>query len=267
MKIAGHKAMALIHPTAVIESGAKIEADVTIGAYTVIGPHVQIGAGSQVGPHVLIEGDTILGRNNKVGPFTSLGVKPQDLKYKGEFTRLRIGNGNTFREYVNVSTGSVDGKLETVIGNDNFIMCYSHIGHDCCIGNNTILANCATLAGHVDIGDYVVTGGIVAIHQFTRIGAHAMLGGGSMVVQDIAPFVLAFGNRAEPLGINAKGLSRRGFSNEKIAAIKNAYRLVYRNKLPLDDALAKIETDLVPACPELCIFTEFLKNTRRGVAR
>jgi UDP-N-acetylglucosamine acyltransferase len=259
--------MAEIHPTAIVDPAARLAADVRIGPYCIIGPGVSVGAGCAAGPHAVIGGETEIGEGNRIGPFATLGMDPQDLKFKGENTRLRIGSRNVFREYCNVSKGSVDGNFETAIGDGNLFMAYVHIAHDCIVGNGAIFANAATLAGHVEIGDFAVIGGLAAIHQFTRIGAHVMIGGGSMVVQDIAPFVLAEGNRAVPLGINSRGLLRRGFTNEKIAGIKSAYRMVYRRKLPLAEALGRIEAELLPGCPELRIFIDFLRGTRRGVAR
>lgn len=256
-----------IHPTAIVDPAARIDPGATVGPYCIIGPDVTIGPGCAVGPHAVVQGDTVLGPDNKIGPFSSIGMPPQDLKYKGEKTRLRVGRGNTFREYVNVSTGSVDGNLETVIGDANLFMCYVHVAHDCAIGSHTILANTATLAGHITIGDYAVIGGLSAIHQFVHIGAHAMVGGGAMVAQDVPPYVTAVGDRAKPAGVNSRGISRRGFSPGAIAAIKVAYRYVYREKLTLHDALARIETELVPAHPELAVFVSFCRGSTRGIIR
>ncbi|MBI5526830.1 MAG: acyl-ACP--UDP-N-acetylglucosamine O-acyltransferase [Deltaproteobacteria bacterium] len=256
-----------IHPTAVVDPAARIADGVRIGPYAVIGPGVILGAACVVGAHAVIEGDTDAGPENSFGPFCTIGVPPQDLKYKGEKTRLRIGRANTFREYVNVSIGSIDGNFETIIGNNNLIMSYVHIAHDCVIGSNTILANVATLAGHVDVGDHAVIGGLVAIHQFTRIGAHAMVSGGSMVNQDVPPYLTAAGDRACAEGVNTIGIGRRGFSAESITAIKAAYRRVYRMKLPLREALDAIEREIMPSCPELRLFVDFCRSSKRGIVR
>jgi UDP-N-acetylglucosamine acyltransferase len=229
---------------------------------------VTLGNGCRIGPHVLIEGDTELGPGNSVGAFSSLGVRPQDLKYDGGQTRLLIGANNRIREYVNISVGSNGGNNVTVIGDNNFLMSYVHIAHDCVVGNSTIFANAVTLAGHVEVGDYAVMGGLSAVHQFTRIGAHVMLGGLSAVKQDVPPYVLAAGGYfCNPVGINSKGLSRRGFSNGTISSIKKAFRIVYQQKLTVENAVASIEAELIPSCPELIVFTEFLKGIKRGLAR
>lgn len=205
-----------IHPTAIIAPGAQIDASVEIGPYAVIGQHVSIGAGTRVGPHTVIEGHTSIGRQNQIFQFASLGAAPQDKKYAGEPTRLEIGDNNTIREFCTFNVGTVqDGGL-TRLGNDNWVMAYVHIAHDCIVGDHCILANNATLAGHISIGDHVFLGGLTAVHQFCTIGAHAMTAGGSIVVQDIPPYVTAAGNHAHPAGINSEGLRRRGFDAEQI---------------------------------------------------
>ena len=259
--------MGAIHPTAIVDPAAQIDPGATVGPYCVVGAGVKVGPGCVIGPHAVLAGDTVLGPDTRVGPFSSIGMEPQDLKYKGEKTRLRVGRGNIFREYVNVSVGSVDGNLETRIGDHNLFMSYVHVAHDCDVGSHTIFANLATLAGHITIGDYAVIGGLSAIHQFVHIGAHTMISGGAMVVQDVPPYVTAVGDRAKPLGVNSRGISRRGFSPAAIAAIKTAYRYVYREKLTLADALARIEAELLPAHPELGIFVSFCRASTRGIIR
>jgi len=259
--------MVSIHQTAFVDKNAELSEDVSIGAYSIIGPEVRIGPRCVIGSHVVIEKDTEIGSDNKFGPFCTIGMDPQSIKYKGEKTTLHIGNNNTFREYVNIDRGSPEGHLKTVIGDENFIMSYSHIAHDCIVGNKTVFANVATLAGHVEIGDWTIIGGLAAIHQFVRIGSHVMLAGNSAVVQDIPPFVIAQGDRCVPQGINTIGLSRRGFSQEAISAIKDAYRIIYNQKLKLRDAIQKIETELLPGCSELKVFVDFLKSSERGIAR
>jgi len=259
--------MPKVHPTAIIDDGAVLGADVVVGPYSMIGESVRLGDGCQVGSHVVIEGDTVIGPLNRFGHFSTIGIKPQDLKYKGERTRLRIGASNIFREYVNVSIGSVDGNFETVIGDGNFVMSYTHIAHDCLVGNGNIFANAATLAGHVTIADNSVIGGLTAIHQFTRIGSYVMIGGGSIVVQDVPPYIMVVGNRAGPVGINVKGLSRRGFSLENISAIKQAYRLMYMSKITTEEALKRIEAEVLPSNPVIGLFVEFCRKSKRGFAR
>ncbi|MCL6262787.1 acyl-ACP--UDP-N-acetylglucosamine O-acyltransferase [Craterilacuibacter sp. RT1T] len=255
-----------IHPTAIVDANAKVAADVEIGAYSIIGPHVEIGEGCWIGPHVVIEGHTKLGRNNRVFQFCSLGAAPQDKKYAGEPTRLEIGDNNTIREFCTFNLGTAQDVGVTRVGNDNWIMAYVHLAHDCQVGNHTIFANNATLAGHVHIGDWVILGGFTSVHQFTVIGDHAMTAFSSAVTQDVPPFVMAAGNRAVPAGINSEGLKRRGFSAEAIRAVKNAYKALYRQGLSLDEAKAAV-ADLVTAQPELEPFTRFFAQSARGIIR
>lgn len=259
--------MTIIEPTACVSKKALIDEDVYIGPYTVIGDNVKIAKGVRIGRSVIVENRVTIGEGTSIGHFSSIGVRPQDLKYKGEETELIIGRNNQIREYVNISIGSVDGEGKTIIGDNNLIMSYSHIAHDCVIHNNVILANLATLGGHVEIRDFAVIGGIVGIHQFVKIGEYVMVGGGSMVSQDVPPFLLVEGNRASPVGINTKGLTRRGFDNQKISIIKRAYRIVYSEGLPLREAISKIENELVPLLPELRLFTDFVKDSKRGIVR
>ena len=255
-----------IHPTAIIAPGAQIDASVEIGPYAVIGEHVSIGAGTRVGPHTVIEGHTTIGCKNQIFQFASLGAAPQDKKYAGEPTRLEIGDNNTIREFCTFNVGTVqDGGL-TRLGNDNWVMAYVHIAHDCIVGDHCILANNATLAGHISIGDHVFLGGLTAVHQFCTIGAHAMTAGGSIVVQDIPPYVTAAGNHAHPAGINSEGLRRRGFDAEQISRIKRAYKQIYRQGLSLEDAKAAI-TEAAADAPELALFVDFFARAKRGIIR
>lgn len=255
-----------IHPTAIVDPQAQIADDVEIGAYSIIGPHVTIGEGSWVGPHVVIEGHTRIGRGNRIFQFCSLGAAPQDKKYAGEPTRLEIGDNNTIREFCTFNLGTAQDVGVTRIGNDNWIMAYVHLAHDCQVGNKTIFANNTTLAGHVHVGDWVILGGFTSVHQFTVIGEHAMTAFASAVTQDVPPFVMAAGNRAVPAGINSEGLKRRGFSAEAIRAVKNAYKALYRQGLPLDEAKAQI-AQLVAAHAELAPFTRFFAQSARGIIR
>ena len=255
-----------IHPTAIIADGAKIADDVEIGAYSIIGANVEIGSGSWIGPHVVIEGHTRIGRNNRIFQFCSLGAVPQDKKYAGEPTRLEIGDNNTIREFCTFNIGTAQDGGVTRVGNDNWIMAYVHLAHDCQIGNHTIFANNTTLAGHVHIGDWVFLGGFTSVHQFCHIGEHAMTAFSSAVAQDVPPYVTAHGNRAVPSGINAEGLKRRGFSPEQIRAIRNAYKTLYRKGLPFDEAKAEIATEAAGK-PELDAFVRFFAVANRGIIR
>jgi len=256
----------MIHPTAIVHSAARIDEGVSIGPYAVIGEHVSIAAGTTVGPHSVIEGWTEIGRDNRIYQFASVGADPQDLKFHGEQSALRIGDRNTVREFVTLHRGTEDGGGETVIGDDNLFMAYSHVAHDCRVGNRVILANAATLAGHVVVDDHAILGGLSGVHQFTRIGSHAMISGGSVVVQDIVPFIIAQGDRAKPAGLNLVGLKRRGFSDSTLHDLKTAYKLVFRSGLRLEEALAKVAAEL-DETPELKTFTEFISNSHRGIAR
>ncbi|ABA88504.1 acyl-(acyl carrier protein)--UDP-N-acetylglucosamine/UDP-2-N-acetylglucose-2,3-diamine 3-O/N-acyltransferase [Syntrophotalea carbinolica DSM 2380] len=256
----------MIHATAIIHDGARIEDGVEIGPYAVIGPHVSIAAGTSVGAHAVIEGWTDIGRDNRIFQFTSIGADPQDLKFHGEQSSLRIGDRNTIREFVTMHRGTEDGGLETVVGDDNLFMAYTHVAHDCIIGNRVILANGATLGGHVRVDDWAILGGLSAIHQFTRVGCHAMISGGSMVTQDIAPYIIAQGDRAKAAGINLVGLKRRGFSDEILRDIKQAYKLMFRSNLRQEQALDRISAEISDA-PEIKAFVDFIRTSERGVAR
>jgi UDP-N-acetylglucosamine acyltransferase len=255
-----------IHPTAIVDPNAELADDVEIGAYSIVGANVKIDAGTWVGPHVVLEGHTSIGKNNRIFQFCSLGAAPQDKKYAGEPTRLEIGDNNTIREFCTFSTGTVQDVGVTRLGNDNWVMAYVHLAHDCQVGNHTIFANNATLAGHVHVGDWVILGGFTSVHQFSVIGDHAMTAFASAVAQDVPPFVMAAGNRAKPAGINAEGLKRRGFSAEGIRAIKNAYKAIYRQGLSFEDARAEIEREAA-SVPELEPFLRFFSQSERGIIR
>ncbi len=255
-----------IHPTAVVHAGAKLGSGVTIGAYSIIGEHVEIGDSTSVGPHVVIEGHTRIGSDNKFFQFSSIGAAPQDKKYAGEPTRLEIGNRNVIREFCTFNRGTTQDGGVTRVGDDNWIMAYVHVAHDCMIGNKTIFANNAQLAGHVHVGDWAILGGFTVVHQFVRIGAHSMTAMGTILLQDLPPFVTASGNTAEPHGINSEGLKRRGFSSPAIMAIKRAYKLLYKGGLKLEESRGAIEAEL-KANPELQPLVAFLAEPGRGIVR
>jgi len=256
----------VIHATAIVADTAVIAGDVEVGPYSIIGDNVEIGAGSRVGSHVVLNGPTRIGENNHIYHFASIGDDPQDKKYQNEDTRLEIGDGNTIREYCTISRGTVQDEGVTRLGDDNWIMAYVHIAHDCQIGNKTIMANNTTLAGHVQVGDWAIFGGFAGVHQFVHVGAHSFLGIHTGVNQDVPAYVMVVGLPAAPAGINSEGLKRRDFSKDQIRNIKNAYRIVYRNGLKLAEAIAEIE-GLVGDQPELGIFLESLKTSGRGVVR
>ena len=256
----------MIHPTAVVHAGAKLAPNVVVGPYSVIGEHVEIGEGTRIASHVVIEGRTRIGRSNRIFQFASLGGEPQDMKYRGEPTRLEIGDRNTIREYCTLSTGTAQDAGVTRVGNDNWIMAYVHIAHDCQIGSNTIFANNAQLAGHVRVADWTILGGFTGVHQFVKIGAHAMTGGGSILLQDLPPYVTVAGNPAKPYGINAEGLRRRGFSDAAIAAIRSAYKTVYRSGHALAEAQETVARQ-AEQTPELAVLAAFLKTATRGIVR
>ncbi len=256
----------LIHPTAIVHPGARLGNNVSIGAYSIIGEHVEIGNDSSIGPHVVIHGHTRLGQENRVFQFSSLGEIPQDKKYAGEPTRLEIGDRNTIREFCTFNCGTAQDAGLTRLGSDNWIMAYVHLAHDCQVGDNTIFANNAQLAGHVRVGDFAILGGFTVVHQFVRIGAHSITAMGSILLQDLPPFVTAAGNTAKPFGINAEGLKRRGFSAEAIVALKRAYKLIYRSGTTLEEARARIADEAVIR-PELAILEDFLSSPGRGIIR
>ena len=262
--------MTRIHPTAIVDPKAQVDASVTIGPYSVIGPHVKIGAGTTVGPHVVIEGRTTIGRDNRFFQFGSIGAANQDKKYKGEPCELVIGDRNTIREFVTLHIGTVQDKAVTRIGDDNWIMAYTHIAHDCVVGNNTTLANNTTLGGHVELGDWVTVGGLCGIHQFVKVGAHAMLGFQSAISQDVPPFMLVDGNPLAVRGVNVTGLKRRNFSAERIQAIRQMHKLIYREGRTLEDAKAVIEAlgkQVGEAAEDVALMQRFLAAADRGIAR
>ena len=256
----------MIHPTAIISDKAVIADDVEIGPYSIIGDHVEIGSGTRIDSHVVINGPTRIGRDNRIYQFASIGDDPQDKKYADEPTRLTIGDRNTIREFCTFSRGTTQDRGETVLGDDNWIMAYVHIAHDCVVGNNTIMANNTTLAGHVHVGDWVICGGFSGAHQFCRIGPHAFLGMYSGVNRDVPAYTMVSGQPAEPRGINSEGLKRRNFTAEQIRNIKNAYRLTFRSGKKLNEAIDEIAA-LVAAQPELAPFLESLRSSERGLIR
>lgn len=259
--------MAQIHPTAVVHPEAVIAGDAIIGPFALIGPHVTIGSGTEVGAYSRIEGPTQVGERNVFYGHASIGGPPQDLKFKGERTELKIGNDNVIREFVTISRGTTGGGGITTLGNGNFFMAYVHVAHDCHVGSNTIFANNATLAGHVEVGDFSTVGAFSAVHQFSRVGDHAFIGGGSILTQDVLPFVKTVGNRpAKTYGINSIGLQRKGFEKETVEALQRAYRILVRSKMPLEESLQKIETDL-SNYPECRYLVEFVRASKRGITR
>jgi UDP-N-acetylglucosamine acyltransferase len=256
----------LIHTTAIIDPGAELAADVSIGPYTVIGPDVVVGAGSVIGPHVVINGPTRLGRDNRIYQFASIGEAPQDKKYAGEPTRLEIGDRNTIREFVTINRGTAQDEGVTTLGDDNWIMAYVHIAHDCRIGNQTIFANNASLAGHVTIGDAVILGGFTLVYQFCSIGAYSLTAYGSGVSLNIPPYVTVGGSPARPHGLNMEGLRRRGVPPATRKLLKQAYKTLYRENLSLQDAI-KVLKDRAQDCSELEILVTFLEQQKRGIVR
>ncbi|TLS19692.1 MAG: acyl-ACP--UDP-N-acetylglucosamine O-acyltransferase [Betaproteobacteria bacterium] len=256
----------MIHQTAIVHPGARLGANVSIGAYSIIGEHVQIGDNTEIGPHVVIEGHTMIGRDNRIFQFCSIGAEPQDKKYAGEPTRLEIGDRNVIREFCTFNLGTIQDGGVTRLGNDNWIMAYVHLAHDCQVGNHTIFANNAQLAGHCHVDDHAILGGFTVVHQFVRIGAHSMTGMGTILFQDLPPYVTAAGNTASPYGINSEGLKRRGFTSEAVMALKRAYRAIYKSGLTLEEAKAKLEADLAKH-PEYQLLLDFLAVSKRGIVR
>jgi UDP-N-acetylglucosamine acyltransferase len=255
-----------VHPTALVDPAARLGRGVTVGAYSVVGPKVEVGEGTWIGAHVVLDGRLRIGRNNKIFHFASLGAPPQDKKYGGEDTAVEIGDGNTIREYVTINRGTALDAGVTRLGNDNWVMAYVHFAHDCQIGNKTIFANACQLAGHVTVGDWAIFGATTLVHQFVHIGAHAFTGMGTYLPQDLPPFVTAAGNMAQPYGINSEGLKRRGFSPEDIAALKRAYRTLYRSGLGLEEARATLQSQ-VAQCAHVRDILEFLDRSKRGIIR
>jgi UDP-N-acetylglucosamine acyltransferase len=262
--------MSAIHPTAIVSAEAELDATVTVGPYAVIGTGVQIGAGTSVGAHAVIDGPTTIGRDNRIFSHAALGAAPQDMKYRGEPTKLSIGDRNTIREFCTFNRGTTQDEGTTRIGDDNWIMAYVHIAHDVQVGSRTILANNATLAGHVHIGDWVIVGGLTGVHQFCKIGAHAMTGFQSHVAQDVPPFMMAVGHPLGISGFNVEGLRRRGFSKERIALVKQMHRLLYRDGLTLDNAkaaIAALRGTVEGGDVDIAMLLDFLAASTRGIAR
>lgn len=262
--------MTAIHATAIVDSGAELDDSVSVGPYTLIGPHVKIGAGTVIGPHCVLAGHTTIGHDNRIFQFNSLGAIPQDKKYAGEPCELVIGDRNTVREFCTFNIGSAGDQGVTRIGNDNWIMAYTHVAHDCQIDDHTTLSNNTTLGGHVHLGPWVTVGGLTGIHQFVKVGAHAMLGFGSAVSQDIPPFMLVDGNPLAVRGINIVGLRRRGFSAARIGAVKQMHRLLYRQGQTLEEArsaISALAATVPDAIDEIKLMGDFLAHVPRGIAR
>lgn len=262
--------MAKIHPTAIVDPKADLDESVEVGPYSIIGPHVRIGARTKIGPHVVIEGHTTIGCDNVFFQFSSIGGIPQDKKYRGEDTRLEIGDRNLIREFCTFNLGTAQDAGVTRLGNDNWMLAYVHLAHDCQVGNNTIFSNNASLGGHVHVGDWVIVSGFAAVHQFCKIGDHAFVGMNTSLTQDVPPFVLLSGNPAAAHGVNVEGLKRRGFSREQINAIRHAYKLIYKSGHTLDEAkaaLAASEADTPEAADQIRMMREFLDTTTRGIVR
>ena len=256
----------MIHPAAIVDSAARIGANVEIGPYSIIGPDVEIGDDTEIGPHVVIKGHTRIGRENRIFQFCSLGEMPQDKKYAGEPTRLEIGDRNTIREFCTVNLGTVQGGGVTSVGDDNWIMAYVHIAHDCRVANKTIFANGASLAGHVTVDDLAIFGGFTGVHQFCRIGAHVISAASSLVLQDVPPYLMVAGNTAQPYGIHVEGLKRRGFTSEAITELKRAYRTLYKSGLLLEEAKAKL-AEQAKTQPDVQLMVDFLEASKRGIIR
>ena len=257
---------AQIDPRAVVDPSARLAPGVVIEPYSIIGAEVEIGEGTWIGPHVVIRGPTRIGRDNKIYQFASIGDAPQDKKYRGEPTRLEIGDRNVIREYCTLNRGTVQDRGVTRVGNDNWIMAYVHIAHDCVLGNNIILANGASLAGHVTLEDWVILGGFTLVHQYCAVGAHAFTGYGTGISMDVPPYVMVSGHPAKPHGLNTEGLRRRGMSAETLRALRNAYKVIYRSSLMLNDAITRLE-EMAQSCPEMQLMVDFLRRSQRGIVR
>lgn len=257
----------MINPTALVHPDAKIGPGVTIGAYSIVSERVEIGENSRIGPHVVLKGPTKIGRENRIFQFCSIGDDPQDKKFQGEpESILEIGDGNTIREYCSINRGTRGGGGFTRIGNDNWIMAYVHIAHDCIIGNDNIFANNATLAGHVSIHDHVILGGFTGVHQYCTIGSYSFTAISSVVVKDVPPYIIVSGNTAKPKGLNREGLKRHGFSLELMENLRNAYKTIYRNGLIINESLEQL-CDLSDTCPEVAAFCSFIRESSRGIVR
>ncbi len=255
-----------IHPTAVVDPGAQLSEGVQVGPYSIIHSDVTIGKNTVIGPHVVIDSHTDIGANCRIFQFSSIGAPPQDLKYRGEKTRVIIGDNNVIREFVTINRSTTADIGMTKIGDNNLLMAYCHVAHNCRLGNFVVMANAANLAGHIDVEDFVIIGGLTGIHQFTRLGTHAFIGGASAVAQDVPPYVTVSGNRARPYGLNLVGLKRRGFSGETLKALREAYRIIFRSSLILKKAVEKVRAE-VPDLPEVRYLVEFIEKSERGVCR
>ena len=256
----------MIHPTAVVDPSAHFDSDVEVGPYAIIGADVRVGRGSRIGPHAILRGPTVIGRNNQIFQFASVGEDPQDKKYGGEPTTLTIGDRNVVRESATIHRGTVQGDGETRIGNDNLFMAYSHVAHDCVIGDRVIMANAASLGGHVVVEDWAILGGFTIVHQFCRIGAHSFSAMGSVIGKDVPPYITIDGHPAVPRGINSEGLKRRQFSSEQISAIRRAYRILYLSNLKLDEARQAL-AELAEAQPVIAAMVDFLSASGRSIVR
>lgn len=257
----------MIHPTAVVHPTAEIAESAEIGPYSIVEEHVVIGDGTQVGPHVVIRRNTTVGRNCEIFQFASIGERPQDLKYADEDTRVIIGDHNVIREYVTVHRASSHGDGKTELGDHNFLMAYAHVAHDCKIGNHVIMANGATLGGHIAIEDGAILGGLSAAHQFVRIGTYCIISGLTGIPQDVPPYMMAAGARAKLYGLNVTGLKRRGFSETTVRSLKKAYRVLFRSKLPLSQAVQRVSEDEIASVPEVSHLLDFIKQSERGICR
>ena len=255
-----------IHPTAVVGAGSELAAGVQIGPYSCIGENVKIGKDTIIGSHVSIEGNTEIGEGNRISPFASVGSPPQDVGYKGEDTRVVIGDNNVIREYATINRATAKQDWLTEIGNDNYIMAYAHVAHDCRLGNRIIMSNVATLGGHIEVGDHAILGGLVAVHQFVRIGAYAFLGAKSGIDRDVPPFMITAGPRARLYGVNRKGLERMGFTKQAVDGLKAAYRIIWRENRSFREGVDEVRRS-VPSSPELELLLEFLQESKRGILR
>jgi len=255
-----------IHPSAIVSPKAKTADGVKIGPFSIIGENVTIGRDTVIDSHVVIDGNTVIGEKNRIYPYVSIGLPPQDIGYKGEDTRVIIGDENIVREFVTINKATTKQDRVTKVGNKNYLMAYAHIAHDCILGNSIIMSNVATLGGHIEIGDHAIIGGLVAIHQFVRIGTYAFIGGKSALIKDIPPFMMASGDRAKLYGLNQLGLKRQGFSQEKIDGLRKAYKIIWRDHLLFDEALERVRREITPF-KELEILLDFLVNSKRGIVR
>lgn len=256
----------MIDPKAMVSPRARLAMNVTVGAFTVIGDDVTIGEGTVIGPHAVINGLTSIGAGNRIFQFASIGDAPQDKKYQGEPTRLTIGDRNVFREFCTVNRGTTHDRGVTRIGSDNLFMAYTHVAHDCVLGDKIVMSNCATLGGHVHLGDWVIMGGFSGVHQFCKVGAHAFIANNAAITRDVPPFVMAVGQPAEPHSINSEGLKRRGYSEQQIRNLRNAFRVLYRSELKLEDAVAQLR-ELAASQPEVQEFVDFIGTSKRSLVR